>query len=868
MPTAPTTARWSCFRLSNGSLFDCQGSVEVLIVALFSIIKWPCFQLTSTVFFQGVNATAVMSKHNHTCAIDGHGGVKCWGDNVHGELGDGTTTQRSAPVEVFGLTGGVQAVATGFAHSCALTDAGGVKCWGGNWYGQLGIGTYANTYTPTDVPGLTSGVVAIATGSIHTCALMDNGSVKCWGYNGDGQLGNGMTTNSPTPTDVTGLTSVVVAIAAGGWHTCALTSGGAVKCWGYNLSGNLGDGTTEQRNEPVGVVGLSSDVTVVAAGWRHTCAALGSGEVKCWGDNYAGQLGDGTTTRQTTPVDVIGISSTGLTALVGGDRHSCALINSGIKCWGDNHYGQLGDGTFEQRSVPTDVSGATTGVSDVTAGYVHTCAVIGGGLRCWGWNGYGQLGDDTVVYRSTPVGVSGLSNNVDVLSAGGWHTCGLTDNGGVKCWGENYNGQLGIGAGVGRSVPVDVTGLTQGVAAISAGRWHTCVVTIQGGVKCWYSVPTDVAGLTAGVSAVATGESHSCALTNGGGVKCWGQNTYGQLGDGTTEYRATPVDVSGLTSGVVAITAGPNHTCALTTGGGVKCWGQNNTGQLGDGTTDQRTTPINISELTQDVVAITAGRYHTCALTGSSSVKCWGANWYGQLGNGTYDGSLTPIAVSGLSGTVTLIDAGENHTCALDGGGLECWGRNDQGQLGDGTFTNRLAPVSVSGLAGDITSITAGEAHTCAVINGGAKCWGWGGYGQLGDGVLVYREAPVDVVGHAPVAFLSSNYSSGSPGSYFTITGSNFSPNNTATITVNGHLLGAVPTDGSGGFVFILGTSQADAGYYFVTASVNPSATVNLVLDPDAPLRPYEGSGTALETLEVPGGIAFTETVYLPLVQR
>jgi len=502
------------------------------------------------------------------------------------------------------------AIAAGYYHTCALTAGGGVKCWGRNYYGQLGDGTTTQRTTPVDVSGLTSGVAAIAAGGYHTCALTAGGGVKCWGRNYEGQLGDGTTTQRTTPVDVSGLSSGVAAIAAGGYHTCALTAGGGVKCWGRNNYGQLGDGTTTQRTTPVDVSGLTSGVAAIAAGGWHTYALTAGGGVKCWGRNNNGQLGDGTTTDRTTPVDVSGLTS-GVAAIAAGWYHTCALTaGGGVKCWGRNNYGQLGDGTTTQRTTPVDVSGLTSGVAAIAAGEEHTCAVTtGGGAKCWGRNDYGQLGDGTTTNRNTPVDVSGLGSGVGAIAAGGYHTCALTVGGGVKCWGDNTYGQLGNGKFGYRPIPADVSGLTSGVAAIAAGGYHTC------------------------------------ALTTGGGVKCWGDNGDGQLGDGTTTDRPTPVDVSGLTSGVVAIAAGYYHTCALTAGGGVKCWGDNGYGRLGDGTTTNRTTPVDVSGLSSGVAAIAAGGLHTCALTAGGGIKCWGNNLYGQLGDGEFGYSPTPVDV-------------------------------------------------------------------------------------------------------------------------------------------------------------------------------------------------------------------------------
>ena len=254
-------------------------------------------------------AIQVAGGSDHTCALTSGGGVKCWGGNASGQLGDGTTTDKLAPVDVSGMTSGVSAIAAGYFHTCALTSSGRAKCWGLNDYGELGDGTTANRLTPMDVSGLISDISAIAAGGAHTCALTSSGGAKCWGWNKYGQLGDGTTTDKLTPVDVSGLTSGISAIAAGVAHTCALTSSGGAKCWGWNKYGQLGDGTTTDKLTPVDVSGLTSGISAIAAGFYHTCALTSSGGVKCWGANSYGQLGDGTAWR-TTPVDVVGFGNT------------------------------------------------------------------------------------------------------------------------------------------------------------------------------------------------------------------------------------------------------------------------------------------------------------------------------------------------------------------------------------------------------------------------------------------------------------------------------------------------------------------------------------------------------------------------------
>ena len=349
------------------------------------------------------------------------------------------------------------------------------------------------------------------------------------------------------------------AISAGSGHTCALTIAGAVKCWGYNEKGQLGDGATTDRHTPVGVSGLASGVTAIASGGRHTCALTSAGAVKCWGGNGYGQLGDRTTIERHKPVDVSGLAS-GVTAIASGGRHTCALTSAaGVKCWGFNDNGQLGDGTTSDRHAPVAVSGLASDVTAIAAAGRYTCALTSAGeVKCWGENHFSQLGDGTEIDRHTPVAVSGLASGVTAITAGVSHSCALTSAGGVKCWGDNFAGQLGDGT------------------------------------TSWRYKPVDVAGLADGVTAIAAGLSQSCALTSAGGVKCWGWNDTGQLGDGTTAMKDTPVAVSGLPAGVQVIVAGDRNTCALTSAGGVKCWGYNRYGQLGDGTTTERHRPVGV----------------------------------------------------------------------------------------------------------------------------------------------------------------------------------------------------------------------------------------------------------------------------------
>ena len=335
-----------------------------------------------------------------------------------------------------GLASGAAAVEAGEYHTCALTVAGGVQCWGLNDSGQLGDGTNTNSLTPVSVSGLAIGVVAITGGLGHNCALTSGGGVLCWGLNGDGQLGDGTATDRWTPVAVSGMGSGVAAVAGGYFHSCALTSGGALRCWGGNSVGQIGDGTTTQRLTAVAVSGLSGGAVAVTAGSDHTCGLTGGGATQCWGWNASGQLGNGTTTNQWTPVTVIGLAGGGPT-VAGGEYHSCAVTSTGAaQCWGRNTNGQLGDGTTTSRLMPAPVSGLGSGVAAVVTGAAHSCALTSAGaVLCWGDNFTGQLGDGTTTDRLTPVVVSGLTSGAVALAAGTLHTCAVTSVGGVVCWG-------------------------------------------------------------------------------------------------------------------------------------------------------------------------------------------------------------------------------------------------------------------------------------------------------------------------------------------------------------------------------------------------------------------------------------------------
>ncbi len=338
-----------------------------------------------------------------SCALTSTGAMKCWGSNSYGQIGTLASNQQKTPSDVPGFTNNISAIAVGDSRMCALTTAGEVKCIG-------------NGVADSNNPGISAGAISISSGYANSCALMSYGGVKCWGDNWTGQLGSGTWVNTSPAVNVKGLTSGVTAITSGIMHSCALLSSGSVKCWGANNYGQLGDGTTSNRNEPAQVSGLTSGVVSISGGYEHTCAVLTNGEVKCWGRNGYGELGDGTTTNRNVPtsVKVDGQPISGIASISGGLRHTCAITTGGAaKCWGYNALASLGNGTLTDSLTPVNVVGLGSGVLSIEAGKgFATCATVtGSSVMCWGHSWAGNVGDGFTTDRSSPVNVVGLMSS-------------------------------------------------------------------------------------------------------------------------------------------------------------------------------------------------------------------------------------------------------------------------------------------------------------------------------------------------------------------------------------------------------------------------------------------------------------------------
>ena len=357
------------------------------------------------------DASPISAGDFFSCRAFDSGSAKCWGANTNGQLGVGSTTNAAKAASVKSLSN-VAAVTTGGSHACAVLEAGTVKCWGKNANGQIGNNSTTDAKTPVAISGL-SGVQYVEAGTDHTCALLANGSVKCWGKGANGRLGNNSTNDSKTPVSVSGIggsSAKAVAISAGGAHTCAILVNGTVKCWGANASGQLGNNSTTDAKIPVLVQGITG-ARIISAGGSHTCIVLSTGTAKCWGANASGQLGNNSTATSKIAVSVSGL--TGLLSISAGTSHTCATgMSAAVKCWGSGSNGRLGNNLSAGSKVPIASTGTTFG-DYVSAGGAHTCAVVTVAVgwqtttyyKCWGAGTSGQIGNNKFVDSLVAVNV-------------------------------------------------------------------------------------------------------------------------------------------------------------------------------------------------------------------------------------------------------------------------------------------------------------------------------------------------------------------------------------------------------------------------------------------------------------------------------
>ncbi len=377
-------------------------------------------------------------------------------------------------------------IAAGQTHTVALKSDGTLWAWGYNAHGQLGDSTTFQRNTPVQAAGGGNTWAAVAAGRLHTVALKSDGTLWAWGLNDVGQLGDGTTINKSIPVQVSGGGNTWVAIAAGGDHTVALKSDGTLWAWGYNFFGQLGDGTTTNKTTPVQVAGGGNTWVAVTAGGNHTVALKSDGTLWAWGYNLYGQLGDGTTINKSTPVQVPGGGNTWVAIAAGGagGNHTVALKSDGtLWAWGYNFYGQLGDGTTINKTTPVQVAGGGNTWSEITAGYLHTVALKSGGpVWTWGYNQTGQLGDGTNVNKNIPF----LITNIDLSDLDGdWRTDIAVYRSSVGVW---YIKPSGGGAPYGMGWGGHAT--DKPVPGDYNGDWKTDIAVYRTGTGAWYVYPS------------------------------------------------------------------------------------------------------------------------------------------------------------------------------------------------------------------------------------------------------------------------------------------------------------------------------------------------------------------------------------------
>lgn len=639
-------------------------------------------------------------------------------------------------------------IVAGDGHTCVLLNDGTVKCWGDNTYGQLGVPTLSSSKVPVTVSsfGANRFAVELAAGKNHTCALLNDSSISCWGHNGYGSLGvnesGGYLPRNSADSDFQ-------TISAGGFNTCATLNSGHVACWGRNSLKQIGRQTQsttimtpEILDQPVGVVSFVR----IETGDNHSCATSNSGESWCWGSNSEGQLGLGQTSESSLPTRSYLFPNSQLSSSVTtSGSHSCALTTRGnLVCWGLNEFGQVGDSVADTTTTPHYLDLGDLRIIAVDAGFSHSCAIDEfRGLICWGSNDDGQLGDNSNDSSSVPVRAQ-LPEGATArqIAAGNSHTCALLDNDDVMCWGNNAMGKLGDGTTSQRLVPTKVLQLhsspgNSANAALNISHNEAAIDTsfsttgISSHRFLEYGTDEFLAGDTTtidlghfgAVRQIASGSHHSCMVLVGGFVKCWGNNDDGALGTGDTTSHVGPVDVHGLDGLVRRVAVGRSHSCAVISTGDLKCWGDNSSGQLGDGTVLSKTTPIS-SDVT-GVVDVVLGDGFTCALKVGGTVACWGTNSLGQLGvAGGSVSTPTSVTVDGDHSVLSL-SASATRVCAvLSNATVKCWGESITGIASPGTFATTVANVSI------------GDHHGCATLhNGNVQCWGDDSEGQLGDGV-------------------------------------------------------------------------------------------------------------------------------------
>ncbi|QLY26452.1 hypothetical protein [Bdellovibrio sp. KM01] len=618
----------------------------------------------------------------------------------------------------------------------------------------LGTAYQAQFYIADDEKNLTTNQVAL--GRTHSCALMSDNSVRCWGHNTYGGIGDGTTKFKDTAVTVSSGTSFK-SVAVGLDHSCAVTTGGDLYCWGRNTNSQIGDNTVTQRTSPV-LIDSGVAYSMVSAGESHSCGITSTNKLRCWGLGDMGQIGQGTTATQAVPLEIDG--TTDYQFVAAGSKTTCAITTANkLRCWGRNTYNNLGEGTTTNSSTPISID-ATADYSVVSVGSHHTCGILtSGGLRCWGDNTFGQVGDGSNTARTTPVDVNSGTTYLSVAvndettgTSGRGVTCAVTSTNVLQCWGNNSVYQLADGTATNRNAPVTADSGTSYSKAYTAGV-RACGVTTTGALKCWgnlnYDSTRNMVLYGAGLgpvyatytsfteqlkgwtfSSLGWGNSTSENGNQTCGIQanklyCWGSQTV--FGDKTTtaQRRAGAVLLDPTTNySKVANRHDSNANCAITTAGDLKCWGQNLNHVFGSAVANGAYlyVPTSIDPGVQ-YSEVSLNGNSICGVTTTGGLRCVGYNGWGNLG----DGTTTEIA------SFTDIDTGTTYkyveksaytTCGITStDNIKCWGHNLSGSIGNGTTTSSSTPVLVD--SGTTYKKITLNGTTCGITSADVlKCWG------------------------------------------------------------------------------------------------------------------------------------------------
>jgi alpha-tubulin suppressor-like RCC1 family protein len=741
---------------------------------------------------------SVSTGSQFTLAIKENGTLWGWGNNGNGQLGNGNTSQQNSPVQI-GTASNWQSVHAGANHTTAIKTDGTLWAWGYNGDGQLGIGNYNLQNSPVQV-GTASNWKQVVTGDNFTLALKTDGTIWAWGYGGNGQLGNGNWSSSNTPVQI-GTGTNWKTIEAGGQTSLAIKTDGTLWGWGIGGSGQFGNGTSNTYTTPT-QIGTGTNWSAVSVYYNHTLGLKTDGTLWSSGSNWNGQLGFGYSSSNQYTFTQIG-TATNWASIAAGSDHSMAIKTNGtLWAWGYGGSGQFGNGSSSSNSTPTQI-GTGNEWTKVHAGAYFNFVQQGiGYLWFAGENGNGQLGNgntnqiSTLSTLSTPI-TSSIPVSVVIDNATFNYSTTL-----YFTYDPNPAPTItGLAGGTFTSTPAGLTiDPATGQIDIPASAVGTYVITYttngmcpntltstitlsnpinpeftgvtEGQEICYASAPiqltatnittgsfsgTGVSNVSPGIGSfnptvagagdheieytinveatwkeVATAGSQTLAIHTNGTLWAWGNNGSGQLGNGSTTSTATPTQI-GTDNDWVKIATGQNHAAAVKANGTLWAWGNNGNGQLGNGSTNNSTSPIQVGSAT-NWSDVACGDNHTLGLKTTGTIWAWGYGGSGQLGNGSNGQSYVPVQ-AGSATNWSKIEAGNNFNMAIKTNGtLWGWGDNGNYQLGDGTSSQKNTPTQI-GTDNNWQTVSAGYLHALAVkTNGTLWAWGNNGNGQLGNG--------------------------------------------------------------------------------------------------------------------------------------